>query len=58
MSLQEAQQILGVEKNATLEQARKVGCSRTMTHAAGVVRTLARAKSCSASSRSYLWAVI
>ena len=26
MSVQEAQQILGVEKNATLEQARKVHC--------------------------------
>jgi hypothetical protein len=35
MSVQEAQQILGVEKNATLEQARKVPC-----HQQGVPRTL------------------
>lgn len=33
MSLQEAQQILGVEKNATLEQARKVGPLPTVTAA-------------------------
>ena len=31
MSLQEAQQILGVEKNATLEQARKVRCHQEGT---------------------------
>lgn len=35
MSVQEAQQILGVEKNATLEQARKVHC-----HQQGVPCTL------------------